>query len=459
MATTATRRKQIPAKPNSRTNEIIAVILLALAVLIFLCLISSNPMDPTFNTVSSQKIQNWIGVVGANFAEFLISIIGVTAYLLPALIVLMAWRVFRAKDLQLSLTQIFGYILFITAVSSLAALFGFQGGILGVFFEKIFFSLLGTIGTTILLFVFAITSLLLITSLSLVSFFGSFGMAFENFGIHFNEWLTRRSERSAARKAEIIEPLENLKEKPLAKVEKGKPTISLGDVVPKAETKSVNIRETVAALFEDLKKSPEKQKEKLPEKSEENLPSPENDEEISWDEIARTEQTNKIVPTISMPEVNNVEETDDEILEIPGESFTNENEFVDLVAEDGKIPITPVQQTGELDAELVEEIEVEKPIPQPKKPQNFDNYILPPTDFLTPATARIEQKDSELLSIAQELTDKTKEFNVTRARNAHLPRSGRHDLRIQTRSGRKIFARDRFSGRFVSRAQSRINPH
>ena len=409
MATTATRRKQISAKPNTRTNEIIAVVLLALAVLIFLCLISFNPMDPTFNTVSSQKIQNWIGVVGANFAEFLISIVGITAYLLPALVVLMAWRVFRAKDLQLSLAQIFGYLLFITAISSLAALFGFQGGILGVFFEKIFVGLIGTIGTTILLLVFAVTSLLLITSLSLISFFGSFGMAFENFGIHFNEWLTKRGERNAARRAEIIDPLENIKEKPSAKVEKGKPTISLGDVAVKTEPKTVNIRETVAALFEDLKKSPEK----LKEKPEENLPSSENDEEISWDEIARNEQTNKIVPTISIPEVNNVEETDDEILEIPDESFESDNQFVDLIAESEKIPITPVQQTGELDAELVEEIEEVKPISQPKKPQNFDNYILPPTDFLTPATARIEQKDSELLSIAQELTDKTKEFNVT----------------------------------------------
>ncbi len=88
---TAARKKQITAKNNSRSNEIIAVILLALAVLVFLCLVSYNPMDPTFNTASSQKVQNWIGVVGANFAEFLISIVGLTAYLLPALIVLMVF--------------------------------------------------------------------------------------------------------------------------------------------------------------------------------------------------------------------------------------------------------------------------------------------------------------------------------------------------------------------------------
>ncbi len=390
MATTVTRKRQTSVKNNSRSNEIIAVVLLALAVLVFLCLVSYNPMDPTFNTVSSQKIQNWIGVVGANFAEFLISIVGLTAYLLPALIVLMAWRVFRAKDLQLSLTQLFGYFLFIASASSFAALFGFQGGILGVFFQKIFFGLLGMIGTTILLSVFIITSLLLITSLSLASIFGSFGMAFENFGIHFNEWLTKKRANRAERVTETIEQKDKLPEAKTVKADKTKPTISLGDVVSATETKNVKIRETVSALFEDLKKSPEKQEEK-PQIIE---------EEIALELPAEEE----IIPTISASE---------EPLKIPERPERPENPFFDLVAESQKIPITPIQQTGELDAELVGEIEEEKPLKQPRAPQNFENYILPSTEFLTPAMARIEQKDEELLSIAHELTDKTKEFNVT----------------------------------------------
>ncbi len=391
MATTATRKRQTSTKPNSRSNEIIAVILLALAVLVFLCLVSYNPMDPTFNTVSSQKVQNLIGVVGANFAEFLVSIVGLTAYLLPALIVLMAWRVFRAKDLRLSLAQLFGYFLFVSSVSSLAALFGFQGGMLGAFFYKIFFGLLGTIGTTILLAVFTITSLLLITSLSLASLFGSFGMAFENFGIHFNEWLTKRRERSAERKAQVTEKTDNVSEPQAVKTDKAKPTISLGDIVPAAtETKKVKIRETVAALFEDLKKPPEKTEEK-PEIIEEEI-------------VLELPEEEAIIPTISASEEN---------FEEPEQLFEIENERVDLVAESEKIPITPIQQTDELNEEFLEIPEAEAEIIQPKKPQNFENYILPPTDFLTPAMARIEQKDEELLAIAQELTDKTKEFNVT----------------------------------------------
>lgn len=403
MATTTARKKQTTtAKNNSRSNEIIAVILLALAVLIFLCLVSYSPMDPTFNTASSQKVQNWIGVAGANFAEFLISIVGLTAYLLPALIVLMAWRVFRAKDLQLSLMQTFGYFLFIASVSSLAALFDFQGGVLGAFFQKIFYNLLGTIGTAILLSVFMVTSLLMITSLSLASLFGSFGMAFENFGIHFNEWVTKRRERSAERKAQIIEENENLPKPQAIKTDKAKPTISMGDAVSAVnETKNVKIRDTVSALFEDLKKSPAKAEEKLEEK-----PQIVGDE-IAWEEIARKEPVEETLPTISASE--KIFEEDD------APPFETDNRFVDLVAESEKIPITPIQQTGELDEEILEipEEEEEEIVVQPKKPQNFENYILPPTEFLTPAAARIEQKDEELLAIAQELTDKTKEFNVT----------------------------------------------
>jgi S-DNA-T family DNA segregation ATPase FtsK/SpoIIIE len=389
------------------------VILLAAAALIFLCLVSYNPMDPTFNTASSQKVQNWIGVTGANFAEFLISIVGLTAYLLPALIVLMAWRVFRAKDMRLSLAQLFGYFLFVAAVSSLAALFGFQGGILGAFFYKIFFSLLGGIGTTILLLSLTAIAILLITSLSLSSIFGSFGMAFENFGIHFTEWLTKRRERSAERKSQFEIQKEEFPEAKPIKTDKAKPSVSLGDKAPApVETKNVKIRDTVSALFEDLKKSKEKAPEETIEPAAEPPPDVVDEDEISWDEIAREESDEEIPPP---PTISGAEKIFEEADAPPFE--TNER-FVDFIADSEKIPITPVQHTGELDDESIEVPEArEEPeapaVPQPKKAQTFESYVLPPTEFLTPAAARIEQKDEELLAIAQELTDKTKEFNVT----------------------------------------------
>src|SRR4029453_1816100 len=116
---------------HSRLNEIIAVVLLAVSVLIFLCLISYNQSDPTFNTASSQKVQNWIGVVGANLAEALFSAVGIVAYIFPGLLALIAWRVFQSESLRPRLSQIIGFSLIVASVSALASMIGWHGGMLG----------------------------------------------------------------------------------------------------------------------------------------------------------------------------------------------------------------------------------------------------------------------------------------------------------------------------------------
>lgn len=136
---------------NSRTNEVLAVVLLALAVLVFLCLVSYNPSDPTFNTASSQKVQNWIGVVGANFAEALLSIVGITAYLFPALLALISWRIFQSESLRPRISRTAGFLLFIISASGLIHLVGWQGGIFGAFTAYYAIYLLSTVGAAILL--------------------------------------------------------------------------------------------------------------------------------------------------------------------------------------------------------------------------------------------------------------------------------------------------------------------
>ncbi|MDQ3131172.1 MAG: FtsK/SpoIIIE domain-containing protein, partial [Acidobacteriota bacterium] len=120
---------------------------------------------------------------------------------------------------------------------------------------------------------------------------------------------------------------------------------------------------------------------------------------------ASAENDEIFAPTISASEKfeKNTENNDD---------FAPDSLFK-TIGNNGQIPITPVQHTGELSDDVLENIEPKKTFDLPKKPQNYDEYILPPTDFLPPPQPRIEQKDEQLLSIAQELTEKTKEFNVT----------------------------------------------
>ncbi|MDQ3131156.1 MAG: FtsK/SpoIIIE domain-containing protein, partial [Acidobacteriota bacterium] len=97
---------------------------------------------------------------------------------------------------------------------------------------------------------------------------------------------------------------------------------------------------------------------------------------------------------------------------VNNDDFAPDSPF-ETIESNGQIPITPVQQTGELSDEVLENSEPKKAFELPRKPQNYDEYILPYLDFLKPPQPHIEQKDEQLLSIAQELTNKTKEFNVT----------------------------------------------
>ncbi len=167
-------------------------------------------------------------------------------------------------------------------------------------------------------------------------------------------------------------------------------------------------------------------------------------------------------------ESDEAENTAPPMFSVP-EDFAKADEAESLVPifakrEDETITFTPVEPTGELDAAILETVEDEAeavhPLAQtPQKPQNFEDYILPRADFLNPPPPRVQIKEEEALASAKELEEKTKEFNATGTSRSHLSRSGRDDLRIQTRSGRQIFAHHGSGGRFMSRFQSRINPH
>ena len=89
-----------PAPRNTRVNEIIAIGLIAVALLLGLCLVSYNPNDPSWNAVGESTAHNWIGAVGANVAAGLFQTIGLAAYLLPLLLLAAAWRRFRSRRMR-----------------------------------------------------------------------------------------------------------------------------------------------------------------------------------------------------------------------------------------------------------------------------------------------------------------------------------------------------------------------
>jgi S-DNA-T family DNA segregation ATPase FtsK/SpoIIIE len=398
-------KNKITSKANSRTNEIVAIVLLSLAVLVFLCLVTYNPND--WSIIShdwaekgQQKTQNWIGTIGANLAGVLFQTVGLTALFLPFLIGLIAWRYFRSENLRPSITRILGSIIFVLSLAGLMEAVGLStffdgsvraGGLIGYSVESFFALLFSKIGAGILLTAFLATSILTVTNFSFAAFFSHFSLAWENFQMRLGEWFGGYREWREKRNKAAQERLAIQEQKRVeAKNEKLKiknPTVSTGDeaVANHKTKKEEDSNENNLSIFQRLKKSSKTETVDVPKIIEEIENQPEPVEEIS-------------PPTISVPE-----------------EAVKQN---DSIEEFSEIPISPIRETGELDAEILDEAEetaeeiVETPV-LPQKPQNYDDYILPTSEFLTPPPPRIEQKDEELLAIAQELTDKTKEFNVT----------------------------------------------
>ncbi len=369
--TTLIKKKTGVKTRHSRLNEIIAVVLLAVSVLIFLCLISYNPSDPTFNTASSQKIQNWIGVVGANLAEALFSAVGIIAYIFPALLALIAWRVFQSETLRPRISQLIGFSLFVASISALANLIGWHGGILGALFTTYAVKLLSTVGATVLLLALATTSILLITNFTLTWAFGHFEVGWENFKIHFAEWKAKRREARSEAINLAKERQEKRREAREEKVPiKDSPTISIPETRKTRATKAVEMSAAAAAGSE------------------------------------KGFETTPVVEEVFVPPSIT-----------PGDSSVPDTiiseEFPDEPSQPGSIPITPTKHTDELNGDMPPVIAGDEPgfdLPRPVK--TYDDYVLPSSQLLNPAAPHIEQKEKELLALADSLVEKTREFNV-----------------------------------------------
>ena len=393
--------KKRASRNDSHIDEIIAITLLAVAVLIFLCLFSYNENDPSIITDSSQPTQNWIGRVGANIAAVLFSAVGWTAYILPALIALISWRIFRTESILPRASRVIGFTLLIITTSSLITLFGGYGAITGRFFSDIFTYFFSRIGAGIVLSALFLTSVLLVTNLSYFALLSGLKIAFAGIGIHFDGIFARFNEWREAQRERARERMERRRE---ARSGKEKPTISVGEIssaeseapFPTKE-KSRKKSETEPALgikIGDIFKRANG--DSCAEPAEEKIEQTEEKTPLEVEEIPR--------PTISVSEEPRPDAVTEELAPPPNL----------IVNENAQISISPIKATGDLEeVPAAEPEQTAPPVAEKLPPQNFDNYVLPTPEFLTPAPPHLEQKEEELLAIAQELAEKTKEFNVT----------------------------------------------
>ena len=219
MATTEFEEKpRIITPRNTRRNEIVAILLLALGLLLTLCLVSAAfyPGDPSWNSAGQSETRNWAGAIGANVAAALFQSVGLAAYLLPCLLLAAAWRRFKTRSFRAPFSRLLGLILLTLAASALLSISNIRpifdssvqpGGLVGTLISHGLASGLNTVGTTVLLITVAATGLLLATNFSfiglyekLISLFAERFVSVRTIPARFKAWREARRQRSLLRK-------------------------------------------------------------------------------------------------------------------------------------------------------------------------------------------------------------------------------------------------------------------
>jgi len=161
-----------------RHREILGILIMAFALLIFIGLVSYNPGDYP-NSGSKTNVTNWLGLAGAWISHYVfVYTIGYASLILPLLIFLLGWYVFLQKGykilLRISVYLIILGILFSTvlalphALSDHGSSLGFRlSGNLGGFFADQLSQYLGTAGSIIVLLTVLLLFLISATSWSM----------------------------------------------------------------------------------------------------------------------------------------------------------------------------------------------------------------------------------------------------------------------------------------------------
>jgi S-DNA-T family DNA segregation ATPase FtsK/SpoIIIE len=105
---------------HPRLNEAVAMVYLAAGLFVFLSLVSYHPLDPSWNTATggTGPPVNLTGRVGAFLADFLLQGLGIAAYLIPVLILILGWKWIRSTPIHAPWAKAAGGVTFLAATAT-----------------------------------------------------------------------------------------------------------------------------------------------------------------------------------------------------------------------------------------------------------------------------------------------------------------------------------------------------
>ncbi len=180
-------RKTVRKKStDSKKREIIGVLLLVLGLLILLSLLSYHAQDWP-NSSSRQMAHNWMGLIGAAIAHYLILYtIGFPILVLPILILAYGWFLLTGRSAESLKTPSLLFLFYATTIAVAIALQSAGGGhyewsgLVGYFFASVLLRYFGAIGSILILLTAVLLPLLYVTDFSLARFLGFFGGTWRN---------------------------------------------------------------------------------------------------------------------------------------------------------------------------------------------------------------------------------------------------------------------------------------
>ncbi len=394
MATTAhiEERPRVIIPRAGRGNEILAILFIALGLLLALCLVSAAfyPNDPSWNSAGAGQTHNWAGSIGANVAATALQFIGLAAYLLPLLLFAAAWRRFRPSSVHHPWTRIVGLLVLVAATSALLSISHLHplfdssvqpGGLLGAVIAEGLASGLSTVGATVLLVAIAASGLLLATNFSFVRLYEiavtAVGTRFAFVGKlpeRFRAWQQMRAERAKLKR----------ETKAAIKAER--------EAARNALKQTLNL--TPAERVADFMKEPVTPVAEQPAviRNETSWTAPELQSAVAAAASAAGAGVGVATPTSPgrrrtiTPEPDVVDDEEDAKEMVKGASVLRVKAEAPAT---GKLPFDASRRV------------------------DYNDYGLPPLEFLNEAPPHSEQADTELLGLATRLAEKCKEFNVT----------------------------------------------
>ncbi len=203
-----------------RLNEAVAILFLIAGLFLFFGLVSYHPLDPSWNTVSAAaKPVNLTGRVGAFFADFLLQTLGLGAYGVPGLILLLGWMWIRSAPIEAQWAKVLGGGMFLAATCTAFGFVNWQpitgsipaGGLLGLVLADYLVSAMNLTGAALFTAGCWIVSIYLVSTFEMSRLPGWFRVPLSwlsSIAARFRAWrdaraaeAKARAERRTARKA------------------------------------------------------------------------------------------------------------------------------------------------------------------------------------------------------------------------------------------------------------------